>query len=84
MMELAIGFTCSALHSTDTGYEVAIINPRRMRHIPCSYIDNKVQLASYGVLKICIVWISLKTPCSKVLATFTDHLCLVRFLTNSW
>ena len=39
--------------------------------------------AFYGVFKICIVCISLKMLCSKVLATFADHLCLLCYLTSS-
>ena len=39
-------------------------------HVPRLYIDM-------------FVTISLKSLCSKVVETFTDHLCLLRFLTNS-
>ena len=31
---------------------------------------------------VCIVWISLKTLCSEVLATFADQLSFLRFLTD--
>ena len=41
------------------------------------------QGASYGIFKICRVWILLITLCSEVLATFAD-LCLLCFLTSSW
>ena len=34
-------------------------------------------------LNTCIVWIWLKTLCTKVLATVADHLCLLLFFTNS-
>ena len=39
--------------------------------------------AFYAALHVCIVWISLKSLCSKVLARFTNHLCLLHFLVNS-
>ena len=39
---------------------------------------------SLGLLNVCIVWISLILLCSKVLATFADHICLLHFLTISW
>ena len=42
-------------------------------HVPLLYVENKVPLSFCGVFKICIVWIGLKTFCSKVLVTFVDH-----------
>ena len=37
----------------------------------------------YGIIQVCIVWISLKMLRSKVLATFADHHGLLGFLTSS-
>ena len=37
----------------------------------------------HGVLNICNVWLSLKTLCSKVMASFTYHGCLPHSLTSS-
>ena len=37
--------------------------------------------ASYDIFRIFIVWISLKRL-FKVLSTFTDHHCLLRFFNN--
>ena len=87
MMELAIGLTCSVLHSTGTGYEVAIINPWRMRegygspfvhicyhtscHIPRLYIDNKVPLN--------FLWLSQDMYCvdfvENALFKSSGHIC---------
>ena len=46
------------------------------------YNENK---ATFSFLRhfYILLRISLKTLCSEVLATFTDHLCLLRFLTDS-
>ena len=38
----------------------------------------------YGVLNACIVWISLKTLCSPVMASFAHHRCLSRSPTSCW
>ena len=37
-------------------------------------------ICHHGSFEICIVWILLKMLCSKILATFADHRCLLRFL----
>ena len=37
-------------------------------------------LAFCAAFKVYIMWISAKTLCSKVMATFGDHLCLLCFL----
>ena len=50
---------------------------RNSCYIPCLYVEDKVPLG------FCIVWLLLKMLCSKVLATFADHLCLLCFLTSS-
>ena len=50
-------------------------------YIPRVYIENMSHL---GFSNIHCTRISLKTLCSKVLATFADRLCLFRFLTSSW
>ena len=43
-------------------------------YIPVIYVENKVPLGFRGRYNIiCIVWIALKTLCSNVLATFSDH-----------
>ena len=46
------------------------------------FVEIKVSEVRLSV-NVCIVWISLKMLCSKVMATFGDHLCLLRFLTSS-
>ena len=46
-------------------------------------LKTRCHYASHGIFKICIVWILLKTLCSKVLATFANHHCLLRFLSSS-
>ena len=37
----------------------------------------------YAVIKVLVVWLSLKTLCSKVLTWFSDHNCLAGFMTRS-
>ena len=37
----------------------------------------------YGVFKVFVVWLSLKTLCSKVLVSFADHHCLLYSVTSS-
>ena len=37
----------------------------------------------YGVFKVFVMWLLLKTLCSKVLASFADHDCLSYFLMSS-
>ena len=39
--------------------------------------------AFHGCFKVCIVWISLKMLCSKVLVIFPDHHCPLHFLSSS-
>ena len=40
----------------------------------------RYQRGLHGVLNICNVWLSLKTLCSKVMASFAYHGCLPRSL----
>ena len=50
-------------------------------YIPCLHIENKAKFFM-GFQDIhCVAFI--ETLCSKVLATFADHLCLLRFLMSS-
>ena len=48
-----------------------------------SYMYLIESWVSLGLLNVCIVWISLILLCSKVLATFADHICLLHLLTIS-
>ena len=61
---------CVCYHASSATYLVYTLKTRCLQ-------------TSYGVLKICIVWILLKTLCSKVLATFADHLPSSLLVTNS-
>ena len=76
-----------------------LINPRRMRCrvtvafcllslnlLHTSFMCRKwgvVGFFFYVVFKVCVVWLSLKTLRSKVLASFADRHCLPCFLTRS-
>ena len=53
-------------------------------HEICSlYVKNKVSWGSLRCFQGFVVWPSLKTLCSTVLASFLDCHCLPRFLTSS-
>ena len=55
--------------------------------LAASYLVHLLKVGCHSAfctdLNICIVWISLKTLCSKGLVTFNDNLCLLHFLTSS-
>ena len=55
--------------------------------LAATYLDYTLKFRCHQAfcadLNICIMWISLKTLCSKVLARFADHLCLLSFWMNS-
>ena len=42
-------------------------------YIPCLFVESQVPLSFCADLNGCIVWISSKTLCLKVLATFADN-----------
>ena len=45
------------------------------------HLENWYLCAVFNIF--CIVWISMKTLCSKTLVTFADHLCYLSFFINS-
>ena len=64
--------------------ELVCVCPLPPCYIPVLYVENKVPLGFRGLsFKIRIVWISLKTLCSKVLTTFAHHCCFICFLLSS-
>ena len=46
-------------------------------------LKSRCHRVLFGVFKVFVVWLSLKTLCSKVLASFANRHCLPHFLTKS-
>ena len=51
--------------------------------LAATYLFYMLKTRLFGSFKIYIVWILLKMLCLKVLATFADHRCLLRFVSSS-